>query len=97
MTSEQKLRHTNSLETQFLQNYTKKKFMISPAQKTNSMPNKSPITNPMSPPKSPPKSQNKPSSISFKEALIQDMIIDLESPFEGNAIEMMLTDENWIA
>lgn len=25
------------------------------------------------------------------------MIIDLESPFEGNALKMMLTDENWIA
>ena len=28
---------------------------------------------------------------------MQDMNIDLESPFEGNAIDMMLTDENQIA
>ena len=28
---------------------------------------------------------------------MQDMNIDLESPFEGNAINMMLTDENQIA
>ena len=49
----------------------------------------------MSTPKSP-SSQNKPPNISFKEALMQDMNIDLESPFEGNAIDMMLTDENQI-
>ena len=28
---------------------------------------------------------------------MQDMNIDLESPFEGNAIDTMLTDENQIA
>ena len=28
---------------------------------------------------------------------MQDMNIDLESPFEGNAIDMMLTEENQIA
>ena len=49
----------------------------------------------MSTPKSP-SSQNKPPNISFKEALMQDMNIDLESLFEGNAIDMMLTDENQI-
>ena len=53
MTSEQKLRYTNSPKTQFLQNFTKKKFMISSTQKTNAMPNKSPIINqclPLNPP-----------------------------------------------
>ena len=41
-------------------------------------------------------SQNKPPNISFKEALMQDTNIDLESLFEGNAIDRMLTDENQI-
>ena len=96
MTSEQKLRCTNTPKTQFLQNFTKKKFMNSSTQKTKAKPNKSPIINPMSPPKSP-LSQKKPPNVSFKEALMQDMNIDLESPFEGNAIDTMLTDENQIA
>ena len=95
MTSEQKLRCTNSPETQFLQNFTKKKFMISSTQKTNATPNKSPIINPMSLPKSP-SSQNNPPNVSVKEALMQDMNIDLKSPFEGNAIDMVLTNENQI-
>ena len=43
-----------------------------------------------------PSSQNKPPNISFKEALMQDMNTDLESPFEANAIDMVLTDENQI-
>ena len=46
-------------------------------------------------PKSP-SSQNKPPNISFKEALMQDMNINLESLFKGNAIDRMLTDENQI-
>ena len=96
MTSERKLSCTTSCETQFLQNFTKKKFMISSTQKTNTTPNKSPIINPVAPPKSP-SSQNQPPNVSLKEGLMQDMNIDLESPFEGNAIYMVLTEENQLA
>ena len=96
MTSERKLSRTTSPETQFLQNFTKKKFMISSTQKTIATPNKSPTINPMAPLKSP-SSQNQPPNVSLKEGLMQDMNIDLESPFEGNAIYMVLTEENQLA
>ena len=98
MTFAQKPSRANSLETQFLQNFTKKKFtkkrfMISTAPKTNATPIKSPITNPMALPISP-SSQNQSPNVSFKEALMHDMNIDLESPFEGNIIDMVLIAEN---
>ena len=98
MTSAQKPSHANSPKTQFLQNFTKKKFtktkfMISTALKTNATPIKSPITNPMALPISL-SSQNQSPNVSFKEALMHDMNIDLESPFEGNIIDMVLIAKN---
>ena len=101
MTSAQKPSHANTPETQFLQNFTKKKFtkknfMISTALKTNATPIKSPITNPMALPISL-SSQNQSPNVSFKEALMHDMNIDLESPFEGNIIDMVLIAKNQLA